>query len=176
MEAQPFTWSSGITTGVRALSPLLRDRIEQAVRQNTPKPQPKKVPVTWVDGTEGEEDFINDPDYQDQLVAYEREVGLATARHFTNFALLHAVEVDAVEVNAALAELDASLALFGVGGDESITGVTGEPLPAEAQRRLRYIREVCFTSGDDWPRFLRVLHRTIVDEEAIQGAAATFRR
>lgn len=172
-EARSFTFGSGVTVGVRPVSPLLRDRVEAAVRAARPKPEPPTVPVVWADGSEIQEDNITDPDYQDRLAAYENEVQRETQKHLTNLIILAALDIDPAVVADELAQLDAIAALVGAPPAVDLN-IQGEPYPEAEAKKLRFVREVAISSIQDWSRLSRLLYRNAVDEEAIAAAASTF--
>lgn len=149
---------SGITVGVRRIAADTQDAINRELQRQHPPPEP---PV--VDNGDELEPSPNlaDPDYQEQLRHYLRDIALKLTTKMFDLALRRiVVEVD----QDTLDEFKADMAAIGT------------PLPEDMDDRELYIRHICVSDQADLAALIGYLQgQSMPTPEVVQEFLDTFR-
>lgn len=146
-----LTLSTGVTVGIRKVSPYTFDAINRAY----PPPLPPLVKNDFGNGDVREEPNPADPDYQAALAEHEA----LKSRHLQDVMLRLGVvvEVDA----AALEALRATMDTIGV--------------PLDKDEHLAYVKHLAIGSKEDLTALIAAITgASQPTEEAVTAAAATF--
>lgn len=157
-----YTFDTGITVGIRKLSPFLRDDIEAQLRKDDRRagaaPTPPLAP-----GVEGElEPNESDPDYLAARVSYEAALRPRVQEKLLRIAIKRGVEVDIDQ--AALSAFRADMTAEGIDLDE-------------ADDKLLYVTRLCVGSNEDTQDLYNAIFtRAMPTREAVEAHKATFPR
>lgn len=162
-----FTFSSGISVGIRTLGPFTIDAIQRSIRQEKKKPAPPRTQVNY--GTEESPDFRweenpADPNYKEELSKYEQEIEDAGGRRLIDTIINRAitVDVDYEEVS----NMREFLVELGTPKDE-VDVMTDHEI---------YIKHVCIKSPTDLTRLQQfVIGESMPTEERVQAHEDSFR-
>jgi hypothetical protein len=157
-----YTFDTGITVGIRKLSPFLRDDIEAQIRKDDRRDG--KVPTPpLAAGVEGvPEPNESDPDYLEARIAYEAALRPRIQERLLRIAITRGVAV-AIDRDA----LDAYQA------DMHAAGIEVD----EADEKVLYITRLCIGSNEDTQDLYNAIFtRAMPTREAVEAHKATFPR
>jgi len=161
-----FTFKdTGITVGLRKLSPYVGDQIGKAIRKERPAPKPPLNEVDYGDGKKVSEENTADASYQRALAEYEQWVAFEAGQRTIRAVLDYAIALDTDQVDAdAVAQARAMMAAIGA------------PLDDDISDRDVYIKYVCLGTQEDLSDLLEAAtRRSQPTEAAIAENVTAFR-
>jgi len=155
-----YTFDTGITVGIRKLSPFLRDDIEAQLRKDDRRDKTAPTPPLAA-GVEGQlESNESDPDYLAARTAYEIALRTRVQEKLLRIAIKRGVEVEIDQ--AALDAYKADLAADGI-------------VPDEADEKVLYVTRLCIGSdADTQDLYNAIFTRAMPTREAVEAHKATF--
>lgn len=152
---------SGVVIKLRKIAPHTQTKLAQLLQREHPKPEPPIVQTEI-----GPEENPADPEYQEQVEAWQRELAQKLNERMFKYAALECeVEVNLDDVTRT----KRSLRAIGIEWEDDPN------LTDEENLRIFYIAHVACATAEDLQEFYKaVTRRSQPSEEAVQAWADTF--
>lgn len=145
---------TGITVGIRKVSPMIKDDLDIVLRKEFPEPKPPIVTTEM-----GTEENAADPDYAKALAKWSIEHMERLSERLLRVAIQRAIEVEVD--HEAVAELREQMHAVGV--------------ELDPDDKYVYVSRICCGTWDDLNELSNaVFRRSMPSREAVEAHKATF--